>query len=209
MSLIPKVKCSRCDRSYSGLKNKCPYCGTSRSRGSKRTNDSPDSGARRMIQMLLALVLVVTVISMIATGGGDDNEQLGTGITQTQQEEENENNGDTEGQGDYETPPPPPPEPTPTPNAVTGLEIRWQFQQGNINEMTLSTGDSLEVWADVFPTDADTTGIDWSTDSPAIANIRVEADDFSRIELMAVGSGIATITVTAGGQTAELIVRVV
>ncbi|MCL2843699.1 MAG: hypothetical protein FWE28_09665 [Oscillospiraceae bacterium] len=161
-----------------------------------------------MIQILLALVLVITVISIIAIGGGDDSERLGATDTPQTQEEENGDEIGGEENGTEVATPVPTPEPIPPPSAVTGLEIQWQFQQGNINEMTLGTGDSLEVWAAVFPTDAYTPDIDWSTSDPTVANIRVEADDFRRIELMATGSGTATVTVTAGGQTAELLVRV-
>ena len=206
MGLIPRVKCSRCDRSYSGLKNKCPNCGASRSRGSKRTIDIKDSGARRIIQILLALVLVITTISIIVIGGGDDDALLGAGTTLAQEEENGDEAGEVGEDTELETPTPTP-EPTPEPNPVTGLEITWQFQQGNINEMTLSAGDSLEVWAEVFPTDADAE-ISWGTEDPTVANIRVEVDDHRRIELIAIGGGITTVTVTAGGHTAELIVRV-
>ncbi len=28
MSVIPKITCRRCGREYSGLRSRCPYCGT-------------------------------------------------------------------------------------------------------------------------------------------------------------------------------------
>ena len=36
MSVIPKITCRRCGREYSGLRSRCPYCGTSRSRSAER-----------------------------------------------------------------------------------------------------------------------------------------------------------------------------
>ena len=36
MSVIPKITCRRCGREYSGLRSRCPYCGTGRSRSAER-----------------------------------------------------------------------------------------------------------------------------------------------------------------------------
>ena len=32
MNIIPKVECRRCGREFSGLRSRCPYCGTTRVR---------------------------------------------------------------------------------------------------------------------------------------------------------------------------------
>ena len=36
MSVIPKITCRRCGREYSGLRSRCPYCGTGRSKSAER-----------------------------------------------------------------------------------------------------------------------------------------------------------------------------
>ena len=36
MSVIPKITCRRCGREYSGLRSRCPYCGTSRKKSAER-----------------------------------------------------------------------------------------------------------------------------------------------------------------------------
>jgi len=212
MGLIQRVKCSRCDRSYSGLKNRCPYCGASRGRGGKRVADATDATARRMIKVLLLLVLVVTVISaiIINLGSEAEGELLNNGpeiIGDGQAPDLDDEEADDVPATPAPTPPPTP-APTPTPIPVTSLGIAWAFQQGNVNEMTLRVGDSLAVWAEIFPTDADIDEIRWETGNNTVATVRVDAEDFQRIELMAVGVGTTTITVTLGGHTSDLIVRV-
>ena len=208
MSLIPKVKCGRCDRSYSGLKLKCPYCGAGRSRSGKRSFDAGDGGARRMIKVFLLLVLVITVISMIVLDLEPDPVEgnrpgVGPGMTQNGSGSGNETNGPEA----TPTPPPPtPPPPTPTPVAVTSLSITWAADLG-FGEMTLSVGDRLELWCTIFPTDA-TADIRWTTERPQVANFTQNAEDHRRIDLEARSSGESIITVTAGDMSAEVLVRV-
>jgi len=202
MGLIPKVKCSRCDKSYSGLKNKCPYCGAHRGRGGKRASDTGDATARLAIKGLLLLALVITVISMIVLNLGDDlSGDVTIGPPAVGQEIGDE--GDT-------TPSPPTipsPPPTPTPVTATSLEIDWQFRAGGATEMTIGVGDELIIWADVFPTDT-TTDPGWDTSAPTVVNYRVDPDNLRRIEITGRSRGYSIITVTVDDLTAEVIVRV-
>jgi len=166
-------------------------------------------GAKLIIRGLLLLAILITVISMITLDlSGDPAARPpadgGTTNVANGPEEPNGENGDDP---DDPTPTPMPvetPEPAP---AVTSVAISWRFQVGNINEMTLRIGDTLDVWANVFPVDAD-VDIRWETANPTVANFTVNADNLREIELEARGAGNTIITVTAGGHTAELIVRV-
>ena len=205
MGLIPKVKCSRCDRSYSGLKNKCPACGASRGRGGKRVADGGDAMARMAIRLLLLLAVVITVISVVVLDLSDDPDALADSQTETSETQEN---GGEEG-GEFTLPPLLPPEPEPEPPSVeaTSIDISWAFRTGNINEMTIGIGDELDVWSEVFPTDAD-IDVEWSTSDPTVVNYTVSTEDFQRIAIVGRSRGDATITATAGGLSTELIVRV-
>ena len=82
MGIISDVKCGRCDRRYSGLRNRCPYCGARRGKRGKHADDSDNSKAKIMIGSLLILVLLVAVIVLVITSakgrgeseaGGDQN----------------------------------------------------------------------------------------------------------------------------------------
>jgi len=176
--------------------------------------------ARLIIRSLLLLAILITVISMITLDlSGDPAEpSSAAGGTTTEanrpEESNNENGGNGEsgepGENGEEGPGEPTPIPTepPAPQApVTSVAISWRFQQNNVNEMTLRIGDTLDVWANVFPVDAD-VDIHWETANPTVVNFTVNADNLREIELEARGAGQTIVTVTAGGHTDELIVRV-
>ena len=211
MGMLPKVKCSRCDRSFLGLKNKCPHCGANRGRGGKRATDVSDAQVRLIIRGLILLTLVITIISAVAIDFDDDPSMgfaTGPGLVQNPEEEGEEN-------GENENIPAPPPTPTPPPPppaiTITGVDFYWRFKVGNINEMSINVGDTIDVRAEVFPMDAE-ADIVWSTDNPTACNFRVDPDDHAQVELLARGPGVAHITVTASNAAGEadnvLIVRV-
>ena len=214
MSLISKVKCGRCDRSYSGLKSKCPYCGAGRSRSGKRSSDVSDATARRMIQAVLVLTLVITVIAMAVTDFDADPAEGGSGLgggAGTEQGTGTDTNtgtdaGDGEENGDN-TPPPPTPQPTPTPIEVTSINIRWSAQRGDANDMTIRVGQSIELWSEVFPTDADAEVL-WDRGDHLIANITVNPEDHRRVTVEARSAGNTRVWAEAGNERAEVIVRV-
>ena len=63
-------------------------------------------------------------------------------------------------------------------------------------QATLTVGDNLSLSAQVLPYDATDSALHWSSSSPAIASV----DDTGRVSALAVG--IASIKVSAGGQSA-------
>ena len=73
MGLIPQVKCGRCDRSYSGLRSRCPYCGAHRHKKGKRVTDSDNATWKLIIGILLIVVLIAAVIVILVTGSGDSD----------------------------------------------------------------------------------------------------------------------------------------
>ena len=88
MSFIPRVTCRRCGRQFSGMRGRCPYCGTRRVRQSERVpgptpgeDMSTPSGQRAAVNarwqlifgaiLLVAVILaVVVLISMSLNSGG-------------------------------------------------------------------------------------------------------------------------------------------
>lgn len=67
MSLKNGVKCGRCDRRYSVLRGKCPYCGARRSKAGKRVGGSDNSTWTLIVGLLILLVLVVAVVVLLVT----------------------------------------------------------------------------------------------------------------------------------------------
>ena len=204
MSLISRVRCSRCDRSFSGLKNKCPYCDAYRGRSGKRAYDANDLFARRMIKVLLLVALVVTLLSVLLLNL-DDADDLSGHAANTPPEQQTP--GDQ-----IELPPIPIPTPTPLPPPppaieVTSVQIAWQSWAPGVNDFTIGVGQTLEMWVNVFPVEADAP-ISWSIESNTIALITQDPDDHARITLEARGRGPTTLQVTVGDMTDTVTVRV-
>lgn len=73
MAIISDVKCSRCDRTYSGLRNRCPHCGARRSKRGRHSYDDNNSFGKLIIGVLLAILLIVAIVVMIVSGGKTDH----------------------------------------------------------------------------------------------------------------------------------------
>ena len=87
MGLFSDVKCGRCDRRYSGLRARCPYCGARRGKRGKHAKDYDNAKGRVIIGLILMVVLIVAVVVVIATnstpdrmGAEDDVQQDGQGL---------------------------------------------------------------------------------------------------------------------------------
>ena len=59
MSILSEVKCARCDRKYSGVRSRCPYCGARRIGSGKYSEEGDNSRGKMMIGVLIMSVLVV------------------------------------------------------------------------------------------------------------------------------------------------------
>lgn len=79
MGLIPQVKCGRCDRSYSGLRSRCPYCGAHRNKKGKRVSDGDNATWKLVIGILLIVVLIAAVVVILVTSLGQKDQNNPTG----------------------------------------------------------------------------------------------------------------------------------
>lgn len=89
MGIISDVKCGKCDRRYSGLRGRCPYCGARRGKRGKHSNDVDNSSGKLIIGLLLALVLVVAVVILIITSANKDKTKNDSQPAEEQQETNN------------------------------------------------------------------------------------------------------------------------
>jgi hypothetical protein len=94
MGLFSDVKCGRCDRRYSGLRARCPYCGARRGKRGKHARDNDNSRGRIVIGLILFVVLLVAVVVVVATNMTE--QQAGTGA-ENQQTEQGGNIPDSDG----------------------------------------------------------------------------------------------------------------
>jgi len=161
-----------------------------------------------MIQALLVLVLVITVISAAVLDLNADPVGTptpgGPGMSQGQ--------GGGAGNGEENedpTPTPiPTPTPTPTPVPVTSVNITWAYYRPGINEMTIHVGTQIDLWAEIFPTDA-VANIEWLTENHLAVGITIDHEDPRRVTIEGRSAGQQSIIrASVGNMNAEVLVRV-
>ena len=212
MGIISDVKCGRCDRRYSGLRARCPYCGARRGKRGKHANDSDNSKGKLIIGVLLILVLIVAVVILVVTSTSKTAEQPEEKPDESQQHY----TGDDDVSSVQGTPGNLPPE---TPDPAEGEEPAADAPQEPVQEepkvtavsilsfgaptsdFTVNVGDKVNL---SYRTDPEGLGTDveWKTSDENVFVI-LQTGEFT-----AIGSGTATLTLTVDGVTAECIVRV-
>ena len=53
MAFVSDVKCGKCDRRYSGLRGRCPYCGTRRGKNGKHANQGGNTTGKLIVGLIL------------------------------------------------------------------------------------------------------------------------------------------------------------
>ena len=67
MSIISEIKCARCDRKYSGVRSRCPYCGARRIGSGKYYEEGDNTKGKMIIGVLIMAVLVVAAGILLFT----------------------------------------------------------------------------------------------------------------------------------------------
>ncbi len=202
MSVIPKITCRRCGREYSGLRSRCPYCGTSRSRSAERiplrtssenagTPAAEHAAVNMKWQMLFGGILLIAVVAAVIVL-----------ITVSL------NAGKNASASAEPTPPAtvssaapvttPTPTPTPTPS-VTSITIT--FLGSKRTEFAAKVGDEVPLSTTIYPTGGDQT-VTWSSKDESIATVSDKG------VVTGVGKGTTTITAECGGVKADCTVYI-
>lgn len=202
MSVIPKITCRRCGREYSGLRSRCPYCGTSRKKSAERiplrtssenagTPAAEHAAVNTKWQLLFGGILLIAVVAAVIVL-----------ITVSLNAEKNPS-------ASVEPTPPatvssaapvttPTPTPTPTPS-VTSVTIT--FLGSKRTEFAAKVGDEVQLSATVYPTGTDQT-VTWSSKDESVAKVSDKG------VVTGVGKGTTTITAECGGVKADCTVYI-
>ena len=202
MSVIPKITCRRCGREYSGLRSRCPYCGTSRKKSAERiplrtssenagTPAAEHAAVNTKWQLLFGGILLIAVVAAVIVL-----------ITVSLNAEKNSSAAvDPTPPATVSSAAPvttPTPTPTPTPS-VTSVTIT--FLGSKRTEFAAKVGDEVQLSATVYPTGTDQT-VTWSSKDESVARVSDKG------VVTGVGKGTTTITVECGGVKADCTVYI-
>jgi len=202
MAIINEIKCARCDRKYSGVRSRCPYCGARRIGRGKYTEDSDNTKGKMLIGVLIMSVFLVAASILLFTTPVDAMEEdPDTGPSLSDQDDEPPS---------LTPPPPPTPDPTPDPTLVEPVEITsltvtfsGSLLGGADNNFTLGRNEKLPIRATIEPItlDFDLLDIDFiSSNEDVFTATQVVLGMGGGVygaELSWVGQGSAKLTVIA------------
>ena len=204
MALFKEVKCGRCDRRYSALRNKCPHCGAYKNRDGKNPSAGTNTRWQVIVGAIVLLAIIAAAIILITVSLKDrapepapsakpSSTAASPGVTSM----EGTDPTPSALPGADETPAPtPPPTPTPTPEPVVNAITLSR------SDFTLFTvGEQYTITATISPAGSKAT-IVWISEDPDVATV----DENGTVT--AVDRGDVVVSATAGGVTAECWVRV-
>ena len=218
MGIISEVKCGRCDRRYSGLRARCPYCGARRGRRGKHAKDNDNSKGRLIIGLILLVVLIVAVVVVVATnvtelqeGALNENQQTeqggniadSDGVTNLEGVGAEDETGDVEGEGeDTGTENEPTEEDTSgVSTAVSNLYITNSWSSDPQGDFTANVGDVYQ-FGYVSEPEFEDAEVLWETSDDNVFVV-LQTGEFT-----AIGAGSATLSLTVNDKTVELFVIV-
>ena len=230
MGLIPQTKCSRCDRTYSGLRSRCPYCGARRSSKGKRATDTDNATWKLIIGIVLIVVLIAAVIVILVTSlSGDantpgDNDNKGQDFSHNEgatnlpgKDPDGEGDGDGEDEpgstgdpddkeGEGETNPPEDNTPTtPVSPLAQSITVKTQYNQA-ASDHTLKVAEECRFDATILPTDCTSVPV-WTSSDERVASVVPKDATGMSATVTAISRGSATITVTVDGLSTSFIIR--
>jgi len=174
MGFIPQITCRHCGNEYSGVRNRCPNCGTRRVQSSTRTASSTD-GSRQGTsasavaaentkwQFILGIVLLVAVIISViiliaASTGGNGNASAEISPSPV-----------VESEAPSDSPTPALPSPSPSP-LVEVTSISVTFLGSKTVEFTMAVGEEIQLKAQIYPLDSEGT-VTWSSANDGICTV--------------------------------------
>jgi len=219
MSIISEVKCARCDRKYSGVRSRCPYCGARRIGSGKYSEEGDNSKGKMIIGILIMAVLVVAAGVLLFTAP-NSNEAAATPPTVPETPEtvdmpDELQNTSMEGIGPSVSPSDDPEEDedeTPSPEPQTVQSITITYAGYYIDDFTEPVGTKIPLKVRVEPVSMELEEpIIWTSSDTSVFAVVTDNTEGTSALVTIIGSGSqksATLTVSVGGVKAECIVRV-
>ena len=220
MSIISEVKCARCDRKYSGVRSRCPYCGARRIGSGKYSEEGDNSKGKMIIGVLIMAVLVVAAGVLLFTTPQPEDEP-GTPPTTIEDEPTGTPGDETisvTGSGPSVEPSPPEEtseSPSESPSEPPRLEVESVFITYAglpLVDFSEPIGTPVPLRVRIEPPGAEYDGdIVWSSSNTSVFDVVKDNPEGTAATVTIIGSGsarAATLTVSVAGVEAECIVRI-
>jgi len=196
MAIINEIKCARCDRKYSGVRSRCPYCGGRRNEHGKYTEGSDRDKIKMLVSIMIIAVFTIGAGFLFFTADASPGSPGPSSPPEIGSPEEDvvsqpgHNQQPTETPDDTETPEPPP---TPPP-VVTSATIRYGTSPRN-EEFTVKVGETVEINVIWRPEGVTDPVIRWtSSDEEKFQVVPTQLDQM-KVNVTGIGVGTGTLTV--------------
>lgn len=201
MGLFHEIKCGKCDRRYSSIRSRCPYCGARKKRSGSAAGGSGggNNQTQQIVGIVILIVIIIAVVVLVASSLKNSDENPDPSPSNSISGSDGVSSVDGSASPEIEpspsVEPTPTPTPTPTPVVINSIIL-------NREDFTLSRiGETWNLDPTISPTGSDVV-IEWRSTDPSVASV----DETGTVT--AVNRGMATITATVGEVVAECIVRV-
>ena len=199
MALFQEVKCGRCDKRYSSIHSKCPYCGAKKNRDGKTASAGDNTKWQVVVGLIVLIAIIVAVVILLVQSLKDRDPEPSPGVKTPPSSTPSSSVSTVTANPSTPSPSPTPvatPTPTPTPEPVVNSIVLSR------EDFTLSgKGDSYTIVATISPAGS-SAEIIWISEDPNVATV----DDTGKV--VAVANGSTIVSATAGGITKECVVRV-
>lgn len=224
MSIVSEIKCARCDRMYSGVRSRCPYCGARRIGRGKYSEESDNSRGKMLVGILILAVLVIAVAVLLFTtpdpdvSAGQVVKTTETGLPSESHSVPGESENVVE-TGTHVVEPPPttsggenedPITDSPSPNTqMTAIEsVKITYSGTLAKDFTITINERVPLSVKYEPAGADVE-IEWTSSNTDVFRIEKVKNsiDGSKIECVGVGIGDAKVIVRVNDVESTCIVR--
>ena len=208
MALISEIKCARCDRKYSGVRSRCPYCGERRTGYGKKTEGSDRDNIKMLVSIMIIAVFAIGSGYLFFTADASPGNSNVPDPSEIGSPEE----GVVSEDGLIHRPTATPtdtPEPTPTPlPVVTSATIRYGTSPRE-TEFTVKVGETVEINVVWRPDGVTDPVVRWtSSDEEKFQVVPTQLDQV-KVNVTGIGVGTGTLTVYVDDVERSCLVHVV
>jgi len=195
MAIITEIKCARCDRKFSGIRSRCPYCGARRTGHGKSSQGSDKDNIKMLVCIMILAVFTFGAGFLFFTADSNPENTDFPDPPEIGSPEE-----DVVTAPGYNTPQPeetptPTPEPTPTPTpVVSSATIRYGTSPRD-TEFSVKVGETVEINVIWRPDTVTDPVIRWtSSDEEKFQVVPIQIDQM-KVNVTGIGVGTGTLTV--------------